>query len=710
MTLTRTKTFSEIIIENKIINTGQLNSLIKKHKNSKKPLSWMLVNEGYLNEEEISRILIEHQEKLKIGDLLVQMNLITEEHLQFALKKAKYNERLGDVLVRENLITAEDFVRILSLQLGIPRMIPLKEIIDIDLVLKTNERYLRSNFILPAFKTGDILTCIMADPLDIDTIDIMSARFECEIETAIALKSEITFAISQVFSAKVLSDKTRKFGIDTTVMSKFLVIDSDKTTKEQNIIVSLLNHIIGDAVKDGASDVHIEPQPTKLVIRNRIDGILYRKSDLPRHIIPMLSSRLKAICELDVAQKMHPQDGKISTKLGTREIDLRVAIYPSEYGENITIRILDRAAVLVDMTKLGFNPLHKKKYETILNYPAGMILITGPTGSGKTTTLYSSLNYLKNKNNKIITVEDPVEYTLPGITQAQYNFATGTTYETFLKAMMRQDPDVIMVGEIRDHAAAEVTIQASLTGHKVFSTFHTEDTTGALLRLMDMGIETFLISSTVICVIAQRLVRKICPHCRVSYKPPQKTLDSFNVSEINFEKHKFFKGKGCSSCRDTGFRGRIGIFELLTLDDSVRDSILQRKSSSEIRKLARISTGMLSMMEDGFYKALKGFTTLEEVLRVIHTEESTTWESRTADNVISICEDTEPEKPMPVKLTSVQKVDDKSIAQETPASSDKKSKVTDKSTTQGTPASSDKKSKDKPFSLLFRNSGITPKL
>jgi len=639
MKASRSKRFSEILIENGIINREQMNLLLEKQQTVRKPLSFMVVEAGYVNEEEISKILTTYQKQMQIGDLLIQMGLISENDLKLALEnKLKKDDRIGDVLVREHLIDENEFLRVLSMQLGIPRMICKKEIMDLELILKSNEKYLRTNYVIPAFKSEGVLTCIMADPLESTVTDAMTSMFGCEVEVAIASKSEIISTIDQIFSTTKIEDGLTAMGIGDAGIDKILVIDETKATKEENIIVSILNFIISDAVKDGASDIHIEPRPTLLVIRNRIDGILYRKSDLPKHIAPLLLSRIKALCGLDVAQKRQPQDGRIATKIRGREIDMRIATYPAEYGENVTIRVLDRQAVLVDMNKLGFNPLHQKKFSEVLNYPSGMILVTGPTGSGKTTTLYSSINYLREKNKKIITVEDPVEYTLPGITQAQYNIATGVTYDTFLKAMMRQDPDVIMVGEIRDHAAAEVTVQAALTGHKVFSTFHTEDTTGALLRLMDMGIETFLISSTVICVIAQRLIRKNCPHCLVPYIPPPETLSYFKVREIDFERHKFVHGRGCPACRNTGYHGRIGIFEVLTLNDAIRDAILMRKTSSEIRRLARNSVGILSMMEDGFYKSVKGISTLEEILRVIYNAESETWAGRTADEIIRACE------------------------------------------------------------------------
>jgi len=629
------KKLVDIVVEEGILSKEQLTNLLEKQKVVKKPLSRMLIEAGFINEEKLSLIFTKHAAKILIGDLLVQMELISEEKLQSALKNdIRPDERLGDLLIRKHLINENDFISVIRLQLGIPRIEPSKEILDFSLILRSNEKFLRKNYIIPAFKSKNILTCIIADPFDYNILNALAATFKCKATPAIASKSEILNALTLVFSTTKLKESNINLQETRELMSKKdLIIDNTTRKEDDNVIVSILNYLISDAIKDRASDIHIENRPALLVVRNRIDGILHHKTDLPKHIALPLVSRIKALCEIDIAQKRIPQDGKIVLKFGNKEIDLRIATYPAEYGENVTIRILDRQSVLVDLPKLGLNPEHFKKFKKIIDSPSGLILVTGPTGSGKTTTLYSSLNYLKGKTKKIVTVEDPIEYTLAGITQGQYDRKVGVTYEEFLKSMLRQDPDVIMVGEIRDRAAAAATVQAALTGHKVLTTFHTDDTTGALLRLMDMGIETFLISSTVICVIAQRLIRCNCRHCLESYIPSRETLESFSIRDS--KKYKFVHGRGCKMCKNLGYQYRIGIFEVLPLNALIRDAILARKTSLEIRKLARDTVGILSLMEDGLYKALKGISTLEEVLRVVHMEEF----NRTPEEIISLCED-----------------------------------------------------------------------
>ena len=386
------------------------------------------------------------------------------------------------------------------------------------------------------------------------------------------------------------------------------------------------------------SDIHIEPKEKILAVRYRIDGILRHKTDLPIALAPGLVSRIKILCDLDIAEKRRHQDGRIEARIMDKEIDLRVSVYASGYGENVVIRILHRQSELIELDALGISPANRARFQQILDQPSGIILVTGPTGSGKTTTVYATLNYLNDGEKSIITVEDPIEYTMEGVVQGQLNPKLGMTYVDFLKAMMRQDPDVIMVGEIRDVTAAEAVVQAALTGHKVLSTFHTDDTTGALLRLMDMGIDTFLISSTVVSILAQRLVRVLCKSCRKNYEPDPRLLSSFGIrtnGPINFE---FWQPVGCSSCDDTGFKGRIAVHELLLVNDAIRNAILARLPSGQIRLIARNDAKLISMREDGFYKATKGITSLEEVLRVVFYNESDELSPRSSEEVIALCE------------------------------------------------------------------------
>ncbi|MDY6844615.1 MAG: GspE/PulE family protein, partial [Thermodesulfobacteriota bacterium] len=408
--------------------------------------------------------------------------------------------------------------------------------------------------------------------------------------------------------------------------------------EDDDTIIGILNYIITNAFIEKASDIHIEPKEKSFCIRYRIDGMLQHKTDLPIHIAPSFISRLKVLCGLNIAEKRRHQDGRIHARIMDKEVDLRVSFYAFLYGENVVIRILQRQSDLIDIDSLGFSPTNKAKFQQILDQPSGIILATGPTGSGKTTTIYASLKYLNNTQKKIITVEDPIEYTIEGVIQGQINHKLGLSYSDFLKSMMRQDPDIIMVGEIRDTTAAEAVIQAALTGHKVLSTFHTDDTTGALLRLMHMEIDTFLISSTVVSIISQRLVRILCPYCRKPHIPDKHLLASFNMSSIDIHNVEFYEPAGCHYCGNRGFVGRTAIHELLVVNDSIRDAILSRKTSSQIRIIARDQANLISMREDGFYKATRGITSLEEILRVVFYNESDEFSPLSADKIITLCE------------------------------------------------------------------------
>jgi type IV pilus assembly protein PilB len=632
----RAKLFKDILVENKIISEEQLNKLLERQKDTGIPLSKLLVEVERKSEEEVQTILREYQSEILIGDLLIQMGLIGEDMLKLALAQKTEKEKLGDVLIREELINESTFLDVLSGQLGIPRMVPKQELIDLNLVKRFNREYLKSNHILPAFKFEEIVTCIMADPLDEELLNMVESTTGCKTEPAIASKIEITKLLDGIADSE--NTTAGNAPPEQSEQAGFTVDDNKILSKEESTVVAILNDILKDAFTDRASDIHIESRPTLLVVRNRIDGILYHKFDLPKHIAAMMMSRIKVLGKMDITQKRMPQDGRSNLNIGKKQIDMRIGTYPGEYGENITIRLLDKDMVLVDVEQLGFNPAHKKIYNEVLDYPTGLIVVTGPTGSGKTTTLYSSLNYLKHKNKKIITVEDPVEYTIPGIIQAHYKPAIGVTYDVFLKAMLRQDPDVLMVGEMRDRTATEATIQTALTGHKVFSTFHTADAAQALYRMMDMGIETFLIFSTVKCVIAQRLVRRNCPKCLEPYTPPPEAFSRFRISGVDLRKHKFVRGKGCSECRNTGYKSRIGIFEILLMNDEIRQALIERKSSAEIKSLAHNKLGVISIMEDGFYKALKGITTLDEVIKSVYTKEEDSFNVRTVDEIVQLCE------------------------------------------------------------------------
>lgn len=643
----------ELLLNEGIITPEQLERALAVQKRQKayKPLGEICVELQFLSNAQLNRTLNKYQKRIRTGDLLVNLGLISQDQLQIALAKQKSTRgKLGKILIEMGFITENSLIHTLTIQLGVPKITPDLHFIDDRLFEGISEEFLLKNEVLPALKEDGVLTVIMSDPLDEQCIRAIGRVFQCKIDPAIAPSADIRNAIKKYYE----KDKSDESSIFVTDKKDLIIGDTNLSLEGGDNIVSILDYIITNAILEGASDIHIEPKEKSISVRYRVDGILRHKTDLPIVVAPNLTSRIKVLCGLDIAEKRRHQDGRIEARIKGTEIDLRISVFASVYGENVVVRILNRQSELIDLDMLGLSPVNRVRYQQILDQPSGIILATGPTGSGKTTTLYASLNHLNDGQKAIITVEDPVEYTIEGVVQGQMNQQLEHTYVDFLKAMMRQDPDVIMVGEIRDSAAAEAVIQAALTGHKVLSTFHTDDTTGALLRLMDMGIDTFLISSTVVSIVSQRLVRKLCAHCREHCVPEQKLLASFNIRSIEpdeMDQCTFYRPVGCAKCDDTGFKGRTAIHELLCLNDPIRDAILARKTSSEIRLIAREKASLISLHEDGFYKASKGLTSIEEVMRVVFYNESDQLSMRHAREIIRLCEDktvVEISQPLPV--------------------------------------------------------------
>jgi len=632
----------ELLIREGFMSEEQLEQAlsVQKKREKYKPLGEVCVELKFISKAQLRHTLRTYRKNIRIGDLLVNLGMISEDQLKEALETQELKGgKLGEVLVAMNIITEASLINALAVQLGIPKIDPDLHDIDRRLLDGIGEEFLVKNKVLPAFKEGGTVTVIMSNPLDEEVLPILSQMFKCKVEPAVALREDILKAIERHFAG---NQKGKKGSIFEKERKDLIIGDTIISEEGSDNIVAILDYIVTHAVAERASDIHIEPNETRLRIRYRVDGILRHKTDLPISLAPNLISRIKVLCGLDIAEKRKHQDGRIQARVQDKEIDLRTSVYASVYGENVVIRILHRRSELVDLDSLGLSPVNRARYQQILDQPAGIILATGPTGSGKTTTLYASVDYLNDGEKAIITVEDPVEYTIEGVVQGQLIPKIGLTYPDFLKSMMRQDPDVIMVGEIRDKEAAAAVIQAALTGHKVLSTFHTDDTTGALLRLMDMGIDTFLISSTIVSVIAQRLIRVLCPYCRKPEVPEDGLLASFGVRDIDLDRYAFSRPVGCTKCANTGFNGRTAIHELLCLNDPIRDAILARRTSSQIRTIARKEAKLISMREDGFFKATTGITSLEEVLRVVFYNESDQQSARSADDIVMYCKEVEP--------------------------------------------------------------------
>ncbi len=550
-------------------------------------------------------------------DLLLSKGIITKEQLDKA--KDEMNRTgmpIEKALERLGFISEADIVQAIAESIGVPFMDLSEYLIDTEVIKLIPEALAQKYKAVPLFKIGDNLTIAMTDPLDIEAIDEIRRKSKVNVvDPVMSTPDMIQKVIDQYYGAqgtiKELIEDLTPEKLDQRLKSAKGLSEVSEGTP----VIKLVNLIIIQAVKDRASDIHIEPEEDRVRIRYRVDGILHEVQKLPKHLQNVLSSRIKVMAKMDIAETRNAQDGRIQIKIESKNLDLRVSSFPTVYGENIVLRILDKTSVLLGLEDLGFSDSELKNFNKVIRKPNGIILVTGPTGSGKTTTLYSALSTINSTEKNIITIEDPVEYEIPLVRQTQINPKAGLTFATGLRSILRQDPDIIMVGEIRDKETAEIAIQASLTGHLVFSTLHTNDASSALTRLIDMGIEPFLIASSIIGILAQRLVRVICTSCKEKYIPSPEVLADLKLGQ----KVEFYRGKGCGKCSNSGFSGRVGIFEVLLMNEEIKNMVTIKMSANDIRKRA-LEQGMTTLYSDGIEKIKKGITTIEEVLRV--TEET----------------------------------------------------------------------------------------
>ncbi|NQT90190.1 MAG: type II secretion system ATPase GspE [Candidatus Omnitrophica bacterium] len=552
------------------------------------------------------------QIKLIVDDL-VKNGTVSKEQLESAKDESKKKGMpLDKVLIKEGLVTERDIVSVLSDRLGIPFMDLSDYVVDTSVINLVPEAVAERYKLIPIFKIGQTLTIAMANPQDINAIDQVRLKSKCEIEPVLATETDIRNAIDQYYGVTGSVEEVIK-QIDASKKAAKGKKVSEADLAEDAPVIKLVNLIILQAVKDKASDVHIEPDEKVLRVRYRIDGILHEGIKPPKELESAILSRVKILAKMDIAEKRRPQDGRILLKMEGRDIDLRVSSFPTIFGENIVIRILDKTSVLMGLSEIGMNAAALKEFDKLIRRPYGILLVTGPTGSGKTTTLYAALSTINSSEKNIITIEDPVEYQLDMIRQTQVNPKAGLTFASGLRSILRQDPDIIMVGEIRDKETAEIANHAALTGHLVLSTLHTNDSAGAITRLADMGIEPFLVSSSVIGILAQRLVRVICPKCKEKIIPTDDILRDLHLERS--DDIAIYRGKGCPKCKETGYTGRIGLYELLVINEEIKKLIIAKASADEIKKKAA-EFGMKSLYDDGIDKALAGVTTIEEVLRV----------------------------------------------------------------------------------------------
>jgi len=559
--------------------------------------------------------------KPRLGELLIAHHYLTLEQLEQALEEqaeGQGNKLIGEILVEKGFCTEDQVLECLAVEFGVPYVRLDSRLFDPKAVDLFPRDVIERHTVLPLFKVRDVLTVAVSEPSNVFLLDQLRDLARCRVQIALASAKDIRRMVqtyvpnTRVFVIDDIIDDASGNAVELIERS-IQDIGADVDMAGLSPIIRLVNYIIYNAVKEGASDIHIEPTERQLRIRYRVDGALYKALEPPVHLAPAVSSRIKIMANLDISERRLPQDGRIHVLMEGRPIDLRISTMPMTFGEKVVIRVLDNHTVSLALEDLGFSAGIHEQFESQLRMPTGIALVTGPTGSGKSTTLYAALNSVSSTEKNTCTVEDPIEFQLSMINQFQVNDKIGLSFATILRSLLRQDPDVVMVGEIRDEETARIAIQAALTGHLVFSTLHTNDACSTVTRLIDMGIEGYLIAASLNMVLAQRLCRRICTRCRKAYELTKAMR--LAMERMGIEVHEYFRGTGCKRCRNTGFSGRIAIHEMLVLDDEIRELIVSNPTRTALRDCAR-RKGMLPLRYDGLLKVKEGLTTIDEVFRV----------------------------------------------------------------------------------------------
>ena len=548
----------------------------------------------------------------RLGDLLVESGVITNVQLEFALTNKTKEEKLGDFLIKENILTEQQLIEVLEFQLGIPHIHLNQYSISPDLLQLVPAELAKRTNIIPIRREKNKLFIAMADPMDYFAIEEVRMATGCQIETSIAAKDDLYRTLTKYYDLQE-SMEAALLDIGATVAET-----QEEIEREDSPIVRLVNQIIANGVAQRASDIHFDPQETELRVRYRVDGVLRTERSLPKHMQNIVLARIKIMGNLNITENRIPQDGRIKTNVNFRPVDIRLSTLPTVYGEKVVMRILDLSSVANSIDKLGFTEQNEALFRNMIANPNGILLITGPTGSGKSSTLYAALTNLNEEGVNIITVEDPVEYQLDGINQIQVKEEVGLTFATGLRSILRQDPDIVMIGEVRDFETAQIAVRASLTGHLVLSTLHTNSAVESISRLQDMGVEPFLLSSSLVGIMAQRLVRRICRDCGEDYTFTNHELEIMRNNGIEGVT-RGRRGRGCPSCNQTGYRGRMAIHEILPIDRNIKEMILSRSSDSVIRDYMK-QEGYYTLLVDGLLKVVEGLTTTSEVLRVANVD------------------------------------------------------------------------------------------
>ncbi len=628
------KKIGEILEEQGLVSSEELKKALilqKKHRNI--PLGQILIKLGILSKEKLEDVMgnfVENQSKKRVGEILLEQNYITEEQLHSALEEQrKTGGRIGEILLEKGFVKENDLINVIAAQNSVIRINTKNIKIDTDLVYKLPENIYRKYKAIPLYQKGGKVTVAMADPTDYKAVEHLKFKLQQDLETVMDSEENIFFKIDETFqkNEEHLNDIISELGIneyydeDVEVVEEQDIDELSDMDEEGLQVIKLVNSVITTAIKDGVSDIHIEPTDRGLKVRYRIDGVLQDKHMLPIKLMSPIISRLKIISGIDISEKRKPQDGRSQIRVGKKVVDLRFATFPIQtrnYGalEKIVIRILDRDDSLLSLDLIGFEDNDLIRLRKLLHMPNGVFLVTGPTGSGKSSTLYASLAEIATPDVHIVTLEDPVEYQMPQICQGMVNPKAGFTFASGLKSILRLDPDIVMIGELRDAETVHIAVEAALTGHLVLSTLHTNDSPSAFTRLIDMGIEPFLISSAVVGILAQRLARRLCD-CKEAYRPDETLRQEYNLPEDV----TLYKPVGCSKCGDSGYKGRTAIFEIITTDEDLQNMIVARKSSKEMKRYA-LQAGLLSTLRgNGIKKAIAGVTSLEEVIKITNSDD-----------------------------------------------------------------------------------------
>jgi type IV pilus assembly protein PilB len=622
--MSRKQKVGELLLAQGLITREQLDHAVAEHKRTGLLLGKIIVRLGLVDEDTMSSVLgaqIQLKDKKRIGEVLVDQGFISREQLQKALDEQRAKGmKIGKCLVRLGYITEEKLLEALSAQLDMPQVKLENFKFDLSVISLLPEDMCRNYKVVPLYISGKTLTIAMADPTNLRTQDHIKFKTQMDVDAVMASEQDIVAALDKVYGASkdTLSSLLNETEEELQTIERAIDDSDDEdelSDEEGQQVVKIVSTIINEAVAKGASDIHLEPQETYLQLRYRVDGELMVNPPIPGRLMGQIISRLKILSKMDIAEKRKPLDGRFTVRFKGKEVDLRVSSFPTMLRkrgvmEKIVIRILDPQSITIPLDDMGFQPHVLAELKEKLRMPNGIVLVTGPTGSGKSTTLYACIREINDPSLNITTMEDPVELNLDGVSQGQINKAAGFTFAAGLRAILRQDPDVIMLGEMRDQETSQMAIESALTGHLVLSTLHTNDSSGAFPRLLDMGLEPFLVTSALKGVLAQRLVRRICKRCKETYEPNPEVLNSYGIAPGTL----LYRGKGCNFCDGSGYKGRLGVFEFLVPNEAIRAMVLRHASADEIKREALLNCGMITLRMDGIKKAVDGLTTLEEVI------------------------------------------------------------------------------------------------